>query len=277
MKVKWFSTILVLAVLLASFAPVATVGAVTDAPVSPIPVEISHELKNRPAPVQPSVAEAADAVASSTTTAPQCGGDGRTLTITISSFDAANPGDQDVVFWEESAGSSATLWVAWDFLATAYGRQDVVTCDMLAYLQGSMDSIVSTDVNYFGNYVQRPAGNSNVDVMIYNIVDESYFDQSFPFYIAGFFWNTINEAFDRNMIFIDSLDWPNRLGPNDSPWRGSDSSLWRENLYEGTVAHELQHLIHNDHDPDEDSWIDEGMADLAIYLNGLGHPQDHVT
>jgi hypothetical protein len=113
--------------------------------------------------------------------------------------------------------------------------------------------------------------------MIYNIVDESFFDQTFPFYIAGFFWASVNETFDRNMIFIDSLDWANRLGPNTSPWRGPDPSLWRENLYEGTVAHELEHLIHNDHDTDEDTWIDEGMADLAEFLNGYGHPDGHVV
>ena len=182
-----------------------------------------------------------------------------------------------MVFWKESVGSSATLWVAWDYLVTHYGRQDAISCDQLAYLQGTMDSIVDTDVYYFGDYEERPDGNTNIDVMIYNIVDESFFDQTFPFYIAGFFWASINETFDRNMIFVDSLDWNNRLGPNDSPWRGSDSSLWREYLYEGTVAHELQHLIHNDHDSDEDSWIDEGMADLAEYLNGYGHPDGHVV
>ncbi len=27
----------------------------------------------------------------------------------------------------------------------------------------------------------------------------------------------------------------------------------------------------NDHDADEVSWIDEGLAELAIYLNGFGH------
>jgi hypothetical protein len=130
-----------------------------------------------------------------------------------------------------------------------------------------MDSIVATDVHYFGDYVQRPAGNENIDVMIYNIVDESYYDPEFPFFVAGFFWAMVNQTFDRNMIFIDTWDWADRLGPEAlHPYD-----------YEATVAHELEHLIHNDHDPDEDSWVDEGMADLAEYLNGFGQPASHVV
>jgi hypothetical protein len=114
---------------------------------------------------------------------------------------------------------------------THYGRQDVVTCDQLAYLQGQMDSIVDTDVYYFGDYVQRPEGNKNIDVMVYNIVDEGFFDPAFPFYIAGFFWASVNDTFNRNMVFIDSYDWANRLNQR-LPWRGDDPSLWREFLYE---------------------------------------------
>jgi len=276
MKRKILAAFAILMLLVAAL-PAATVGAGREAPAVPIAVDISHRLKDRVAPAQPYL-DAVHLPSGGDTANSQCpGGTNEFIVITIPSFDPANPGDQDVVFWKESVGTSATLWVAWDYLVTHYGRQDVITCDMLTYLQGSMDSIVDTDTYYFGDYVERPAGNANIDVMIYNIVDESFFDPTFPFYIAGFFWSSINQAFDRNMVFIDSLDWANRLGPNTSPWRGSDPSLWRELLYEGTVAHELEHLIHNDHDPDEDSWIDEGMADLAIYLNGFGHSDSHVV
>lgn len=236
----------------------------------PIPVDISHRLKGKPAPKQLDSARAAAVVAQGKTTCSQCGGTDETLTITISSFDPQHPGTQDVVFWRETPSGStgkATLWVAWDSLATAYDRRDVITCEQLAYLQSQLDRIVETDVNYFGDYTQRPAGNPNIDVMIYNIVDESYYDSTFPFYVAGFFWSSVNETFDRNMIFIDSLDWANRLGPD----------VARPYLYEGTVAHELEHLIHNDHDADEDSWVDEGLADLAQYFCGFGHDDGHVV
>jgi hypothetical protein len=235
----------------------------------PIAVDIDPLLKGRPAPEQPSAEEAAEAVALSTTES-RCLGDDESLVITISSFDPLNPGSQDVVFWKETAAGStgkATLWVAWDFLTTDYGREDEITCDQLADLQDAMDDIVDTDVNYFGEYVQRPAGNENIDVMIYNIVDENYYDPEYPFYIAGFFWASINEEFDQNMIFIDTLDWVNRLGPG----------VLHPYAYEGVVAHELEHLIHNDHDYDELSWVDEGLADLAEYLNEFGHPASHVV
>jgi hypothetical protein len=276
MKRKILAISMILMLLVVAL-PAATVGAGREVSPGKIPVDISHRLKDQSAPAQRYI-DAVHLPSGGTTAESQCtGGTDEFLVITITSFDPANPGSQDVVFWKESIGGSATLWVAWDYLLTHFGQEDVITCEMLEYLQGTMDSIVDTDVHYFGDYVQRPAGNENIDVMIYNIVDESSFNEDFPSYIAGFFWSAINEAFNRNMVFIDSFDWPNRLGDNESPWRGPDPSLWREFTYEGTVAHELEHLIHNDHDPDEDSWIDEGMADLAIYLNGYGHDDGHVT
>ncbi len=270
---------LVAGVVAAAFAVAATTSAAGTAASTaqgdqllPMPISISDRLKHRKAPEQLSKQEAEGVVAAAATTVPQCGdgGTGDFLTITIPSFDPENPGSQDVVFWRETpstASGNATLWVAWDFLTTAFGREDVITCEQLEYLQSQMDHIVESDKKYFGDYDLRPAGNENIDVMIYNIVDESYFDEEFASYIAGFFWSAINDVFDRNMVFVDSYDWENRLGPDAAiPY-----------LYEGTVAHELEHLIHNDHDPDELSWIDEGMADLAEYLAGYGHPDGHVV
>ena len=269
MRKKVFA-VLVIVGLLAALLPMpvgAQKAAKERGPLLPIAVDGTQRIKAMPVPAQPSPEEGAAIAAMGDTTESQCFGDDSTLTINIPSFDPEHPGDEDVVFWKESVGGSATLWVAWDFLTTDYGRTDVITCDQLAYLQGQMDGIVDTDVYYFGAYDQRPAGNPNIDVMIYNIVDESYLDPEFPFYIAGFFWSSINNLFSRNMIFIDSYDWENRLGPDAA----------RPYLYEGVVAHELEHLIHNDHDANEDSWVDEGLADLAEYLNGFGHPDSHVV
>ena len=48
-------------------------------------------------------------------------------------------------------------------------------------------------------------------------------------------------------------------------------------LYEGVIAHELEHLLHNYSDPGELSWVDEGLADFAIFLNGYHAGGSHLT
>ena len=60
-------------------------------------------------------------------------------------------------------------------------------------------------------------------------------------------------------------------------------------FYDGTLAHEFQHMIHWANDRNEDSWVNEGMSELASYLNGFDpggieyrlcrtarHPAHHV-
>jgi hypothetical protein len=40
----------------------------------------------------------------------------------------------------------------------------------------------------------------------------------------------------------------------------------------GVVAHELEHLLHNACDPNEDSWVDEGLAEYAMFRYGADDP-----
>lgn len=46
-------------------------------------------------------------------------------------------------------------------------------------------------------------------------------------------------------------------------------------LARGTLAHEFQHLIHWGHDPDEDTWVDEGLAGYAEEV--AGYPEADPT
>jgi immune inhibitor A len=39
--------------------------------------------------------------------------------------------------------------------------------------------------------------------------------------------------------------------------------------YDGVLAHEFQHMIHWVHHLNEDSWVNEGMSELAMHLNGF--------
>ena len=46
-----------------------------------------------------------------------------------------------------------------------------------------------------------------------------------------------------------------------------------DNQFEGTLAHEFQHMIHWNVHRDRDVWLDEGLSEIAMYLNGYntGH------
>jgi hypothetical protein len=48
-----------------------------------------------------------------------------------------------------------------------------------------------------------------------------------------------------------------------------DSAKPNSSYYDGTLAHEFQHMIHWYNDRNEDSWVNEGMSELAGHLNGF--------
>ncbi|UQU61289.1 immune inhibitor A [Couchioplanes caeruleus] len=108
--------------------------------------------------------------------------------------------------------------------------------------------------------------------LVDNVRDDNYAD--FPkavTYIAGFFSAQLNELVDRNVMTIDAYDWQHRTGatPPDEPTGDLCTSRpARPRLYEGTFAHEWQHLLQYYTDPDEEVWVNEGLSDYAQTLVG---------
>jgi len=47
------------------------------------------------------------------------------------------------------------------------------------------------------------------------------------------------------------------------------TSAINSEYYNGTLAHEFQHMIHWYHDRNEETWLNEGFSELASYLNGF--------
>ena len=137
----------------------------------------------------------------------------------------------------------------------------------------ALDEILGLDPDTF----QSSDGRDRVIAKIENIEDENFYDSTFPLYVAGFFSPDVNFYIDRNVITIDALDWANRLGGSDAPWRPDDGTANDVNfLYEATFAHEYQHLLHGDQDPAEESWVNEGLSMWTEWLVGYGIPQDYV-
>ncbi len=78
--------------------------------------------------------------------------------------------------------------------------------------------------------------------------------------IAGYYSSSdeysqrVNEYSNEREMFYISADSGNAT-PNTA-------------LYDGTLAHEFQHMIHWAQDRNETSWVNEGMSELASDLNG---------
>ena len=180
-----------------------------------------------------------------------------------------------------SLGENIEVWVA-DDISYIDDREDpVVTQEQVDLMRDEFDSnIYPTDTNFFGMPDSHTGENSmlvdwgyfeegyyepeddieRVIMLVDNVRDEQFYDEEYPFYVAGFYSPTYQDYFDRNIITIDTHKWEERL----------------ESIYYGVVAHEFQHLIHDDNDPYETTWVNEGMSDFAEFLCGYGHPESHV-
>jgi hypothetical protein len=115
------------------------------------------------------------------------------------------------------------------------------------------------------------AGDRTV-TLVDNVRDDNFYDfPASPTYTAGFFSAQFNELFDRNVMTIDAFDWLHRTGanpPNEPTGDLCTSRPARPNLYEGTFAHEWQHLLQYYTDPFETTWVNEGLSDFAQTLTG---------
>jgi len=129
----------------------------------------------------------------------------------------------------------------------------------------------------------------NTVVLVDNVRDENFYEPGTPdgqTYIAGFFYSIFNEYHDRNIMTIDAFDWLHRTGENppddsdDPDYLACAAELGqtrgygapRPLTYEGTFAHEYQHLLMYYADTDETSWVNEGLADWAQTLVGYVDP-----
>jgi hypothetical protein len=122
-------------------------------------------------------------------------------------------------------------------------------------------------------------GNKTV-ILISNVRDDNYYDTNNAHafsYIAGFFSGQLNDFFGRNVMTVDSYDWIHRTTENPPGTPGVVDLCApvrpRPFLYEGTFAHEYQHLLEHYSDPDEVNWVNEGLSDWAMSLTGYAHPE----
>ncbi|NLD26840.1 MAG: peptidase M6, partial [Acholeplasmataceae bacterium] len=195
-----------------------------------------------------------------------------------------------IAFTLRSVGPNVEVWVANNLnygYPNPYGP-DEITQEQVDLLRDEFENnIRPTVTGFFGNedfhdgsnavledlgyfpegYYANPEG--KVLILVENIKDESYYT-NVDVYVAGFYWQALEYYHDLNIVTLDSYAWF-ALMPNNNP-------AWQDYQYEvfGTLAHEYQHLIHADHDPSEEKWLNEGMSGFTQYLCGYGHNYTHV-
>jgi hypothetical protein len=192
--------------------------------------------------------------------------------------------DRNLKFKEftlRSVGDNVEIWVANDL---SFPEDDprpahVVTQEQVDKLRDEFDSnIYPVATEFFGTpdeldgshsplpeMVGLPdgyyEGSDKIIMLVDNIQDDNYTDPDYPFFVAGFFWQTLENYMDRNIVTIDTNSWETRL----------------ENTFYATTIHELQHLIHADNDGAEESWLNEGMSTFSEYLGGYGHGEGSIN
>ena len=131
------------------------------------------------------------------------------------------------------------------------------------------------------DYYATEGGGDRTVTLIDNVRDSNYFtppDEEDLSYIAGFFSTQLNTFFDRNTMTVDAWDWLHRTGPNPPDDSSEDPCLAapaRPFLYEGTFAHEWQHLLQSY--TGEVTWLNEGLSDWAQTLTGYVDPSLPIT
>jgi hypothetical protein len=132
------------------------------------------------------------------------------------------------------------------------------------------NSQIPPDAN--GNGGVYTGGGDKTVTLVDNVRDDNFYHfPAAPTYIAGFFSSQFNFLFDRNVMTIDAFDWAHRTGTDSANETTADpctSRPSRPRLYEGTFAHEWQHLLHSYTDPFETTWMNEGLSDFAQTLVG---------
>lgn len=107
-----------------------------------------------------------------------------------------------------------------------------------------------------------------VMIMVFNIIDENWYDgEVYDTYVAGYYSPMIKTLYDRNIMHIDCFQWSDRIGSN----------VTRPYTYESVFAHEYQHLLHDEIDSDEDTWVNEGLSMASEFLCGYGIDMVYVT
>ena len=88
--------------------------------------------------------------------------------------------------------------------------------------------------------------------------------------------STVAGYYSSRDEFISEVLKDNPIGLESSPsnememfYINIENVTVNDSFYNGVLAHEFQHMIHWYNDRNEETWMNEGFSELAMYLNGF--------
>jgi hypothetical protein len=160
---------------------------------------------------------------------------------------------------------------------------------------GSGGAALAEEAGLPADYWKVPKAQADdIVTLLDNVRDTNFYEPNTPEgqnFVGGFFYSEFNEQLDRNVMTVDAFDWLHLSGANpaddsatpayvacaaelgQAPGAADALGTPRPRTYEGTFAHEYQHLLHSYEDPDETLWVDEGLSDWARTLLGYVDPR----
>ena len=154
------------------------------------------------------------------------------------------------------------------------GTEGYITNQDAQSLAGEFTGIHDSVTRVFGRDPDTGVnGDVRLTLLMLDIDDSLSLNDMGGIYTAGYFspldtWSESRATLygyhsnERKMIYIDTYPAIERSITPDTVHDISEAYP--------VVAHEMTHLVHHYHDPDEDVWFDEGCASLGEYVCGYG-------
>lgn len=171
-----------------------------------------------------------------------------------------------------AAPASATWWVYDHFMLSSYQRTfNLIHTSTNAYIYADttvsaataqalgtqFDAIYSSVTTNFGS-PPNVDGDSRVFLLLTDIRDDYTYDPSAGSYVACYFDPAHEHAGAASnlheMLFVDL-----------APGNPTSATTYR------CLAHQLALMVAYNYDPDEETWLDDGLGSLAEYVAGYGH------
>jgi len=167
----------------------------------------------------------------------------------------------EVEFYKIFENDTVDIYVETDQLDNGNVNQDIILLFTEYILRKTPEESVNPEVGIIPseyNIFGKPSDVDNNGKIIILLIDvrDDYKEGETETYVAGYFdpldLSNKNKGNYGEIIYVDT-------DPGNPASEGTLS----------IIAHELQHLIHYNYDKDEDTWLNEGLSELAPRILGL--------